>query len=242
MECWYFIQEEPAMNLYLIITLVVFAAPFALSFDKKVAFHTKWKQLFPSLLPVSAFYLLWDVLVTERGDWAFNPEYAGSLRLFGLPAGEWLFFLVVPYACIFILEVVRTYFPKKKYGNRKIVFGICIVMIILFIILALVFRAQDYTTLALLSVAVWIAIALLLVPWIFQEIHTLWFFLLSIVAFLLVNGMLTYLPIVTYHPDAIWGIRIVSIPLEDLFYNIAMLGLYLVSYETIGRHTAGKSR
>jgi lycopene cyclase domain-containing protein len=77
---------------------------------------------------------------------------------------------------------------------------------------------------------------MLFTPWILQQIHTLWFFILSIIAFLIVNGVLTYLPIVEYNPQAIWGIRIVSIPLEDLFYNIGMLGLFLVSYEIVGRY------
>ena len=224
------------MSLYVIITVAVLAAPLALSFDKRVAFYKHWKQLFISMVPVSAFYILWDTWVTERGDWSFNPEYAGSWRLFGLPLGEWLFFIVVPYACLFIFEVVKAYFPRKRYANRKLVTQVSMITIVICIVLSIVFRAQEYTLLALLSVALWLLFAVLFTPWILQEIHTLWFFILSIIAFLIVNGVLTYLPIVEYNPRAIWGIRIVSIPLEDLFYNIGMLGLFLVSYELVGRY------
>ncbi|NCC12636.1 MAG: lycopene cyclase domain-containing protein [Spirochaetia bacterium] len=224
------------MNLYLIITLAVIAAPLALSFDRRVAFHTRWRQVFISMLPVSALYIFWDVLVTERGDWAFNPSYAGTFRLFGLPLGEWLFFIVVPYACLFILEVVKAYFPRKRHENRTAVIRIGIGSIVLFLLLAFLFKDQHYTVLAMLSMALWIGLSLLFTPHIFHEIHTLWFFLLSTIAFLLVNGVLTYLPIVTYNPAAVWGFRIVSIPLEDLFYNIGMLGCYLMVYDLYGRH------
>ena len=68
------------MNLYLAITIAVLVGPLFLSFDKKVAYYRHWRQLFISMIPVSAIYIIWDILVTERGDWAFNPEYAGSFR------------------------------------------------------------------------------------------------------------------------------------------------------------------
>jgi lycopene cyclase domain-containing protein len=222
------------------ITIGVIVAPLALSFDKRVAFHTKWKQLLLSMIPISAIYIAWDVWAAERGDWWFSPEFSGSWKLFGLPLGEWLFFFVVPYACIFIFEVVRSYFPAKRHSHTLVV-GVCGgVTSVLCIIVAVVFRDQEYTVLALLSFAVWIAVVLAVQPNLFQEIHTLWFFLLSTIAFLLVNGILTGMPIVLYNSEAIWNIRIGSIPLEDLFYNIGMLGFYLVSYEKAGHILAGK--
>jgi lycopene cyclase domain-containing protein len=48
--------------------------------------------------------------------------------------------------------------------------------------------------------------------------------------FLLVNSALTALPVVEYDPKAIFGLRVVTIPIEDFFYNYAMLSLYLLFY------------
>ncbi len=219
---------------YLIITLLVLSGPLALSFDRRVAFYRQYKRLALSIPPVSAVYLLWDVIVTEHGHWSFNPSYAGSWRLFGLPLAEWMFFLVVPYACLFIYEVVKAYFPKHQsknpgYGKR------CSALVLLFLsVITIIYHEQAYTMLALLSSALWLLATLIFFPKLLEDIHVLWYFLLSIVAFLLVNGVLTGLPIVEYNPEAIWNIRIVTIPLEDLFYNISMLGFYLISYEAIG--------
>ena len=230
------------MNLYLGITLAVLAAPLALSFDKRVAFHRRWKQLFLSMIPVSAAYLAWDVWVTGRGDWWFSTEYAGSWKILGLPPGEWLFFLVVPYACIFILEVVRAYFPRYVHTKRTWVNAVGILAVGGSLILAILFREQEYTVLALASFAFWVSAVLILQPQLFHDSHILWFFLLSTVAFLLVNGILTGMPIVLYNPQAIWGVRIITIPLEDLFYNIGMLGFYVLSYEAVGRHLSRRTR
>ena len=228
------------MNLYIIIIIAVLAGPLLLSFDKKVAFHTKWKQLAISMLPVSALYILWDVLVTARGHWSFDPKYSGEWKLFGLPLGELLFFFIVPYACIFIYEVVKAYFPQKKSNNifqariwGGIVSALCLA-------LAILFRDQAYTMLALISLALWLTVTLLVRPKLLLQSCTLWFMLLSAVAFLLVNGFLTGIPIVLYNPEAIWGIRIITIPLEDLFYNIGMLGFFLLSYEMVGIHLQKK--
>ncbi len=218
------------MNTYTVITLGVIALPLVLSFDRKVAFHTHWKAVFFSMLPVSSVYLIWDVLVTRRGDWSFNPVYAGDFRLLGLPVGEWLFFITVPYACIFIYEVVRAYFPDRVCRRQQpetpsSVYRIGAAAVLLAAAGMVIFRDNDYSFLALLSFLVWIAVTLIWNPWLFREIHTLWFFLFSTIAFLLVNGILTGLPIVEYNPEAIWGIRIITIPLEDLFYNFSLLGL-----------------
>ena len=51
-------------QLYLIVNIAILAGPFALSFDRRVAFFTHWRQLLLAILPVSAIYLIWDVFVT----------------------------------------------------------------------------------------------------------------------------------------------------------------------------------
>ena len=230
------------MNTYVLITLLVISGPLALSFDKRVAFFRQWKRLIVAIIPVSAIYLLWDVLVTERGHWSFKPEYAGSWQPLGLPAGEWLFFFVVPYACLFILEVVRAYFPRKRFTNIKLVRTLAVGAIILLLGGSYLWRDQAYTVLALLAAAAWVALTVSMRIELLTDSHLYLFFGLSIMAFFVVNGVLTGLPVVRYNPQAIWGIRIITIPLEDLFYNISMLGFYALSYETVPRWFSRKER
>lgn len=215
---------------YVVIMILVLAGPLLLSFDGRVAFYTHWKAVVKAMVPVSGIYIIWDILVTRRGDWWFNPEYAGELKLLGLPPGEWLFFILVPYACLFIYEVSRSYFSRryyKPYADRTPVeiYILGGAAALLSLIGAYIFRSLDYSFLTLLFFAIWIIVTLLWNPWLFRDIHTLWFLLLSSVAFLLINGILTGLPIVLYNSDAIWNIRIITIPLEDLFYNLSFLGL-----------------
>lgn len=48
---------------------------------------------------------------------------------------------------------------------------------------------------------------------------------------LVVNGLLTAKPVVFYDPNNFSSVRLGTIPLEDFFYNLAMLLMTTVLYE-----------
>jgi len=216
------------MSVYVIINLSVVAIPLVLSFDRKVAFFRRWPAVIVSAVVVGAAYIAWDVFAAARGDWGFNERYIGGFELFGLPPGELLFFFTVPYSCLFIYEVVHAYLREKTFGVPRLV---PLAAAAAAVVLAVVFRNQDYTFLVMLSVAAFVLPA----AWtpIFSS-RNFWIFLaLSLLAFLIVNGLLTALPIVVYGEQAIWGVRVYRIPLEDFFYCLSLLGLNLLLYRLL---------
>jgi lycopene cyclase domain-containing protein len=227
----------PMNSLYVLVNIAVIAGPLCLSFDRKVAFFRSWRKLGVSLLVVSTAYLIWDVIVTSIGHWSFNPEFAGVFRLAGLPVGEILFFISVPYACIFIYEVVRAYFGRRVSERVTVVRWVGPVLAAVFVALAVLFRGQGYTALVMASVAAMVVITAIFDPSMWLSTDTFFYFLLSFLLFLVANGVLTALPIVEYNPSAIWGIRVYTIPLEDFFYNLGMLGWYLFIYRLAGRRS-----
>jgi len=89
-------------KLYLYLDIFTLAAPLLLSFDKKVAFYKSWKYLFPAILIMAVFFIAKDVIFAAYGIWSFNDDYLIGFRLLGLHIEEWLFFIVVPYARVFI--------------------------------------------------------------------------------------------------------------------------------------------
>jgi hypothetical protein len=64
--------------------------------------------------------------------------------------------------------------------------------------------------------------------------------------FVMMNMVLTSLPVVEYNPDAIWGGdglwngRFFHIPLEDFFYNLSLLTTFLMAYLMAKRHLTRK--
>jgi lycopene cyclase domain-containing protein len=213
------------MSLYVIINLAVLAAPMALSFDKRVAFYRKWPSVILSSVIVGAVYIAWDAFAAERGDWWFNDQHIGVFRLFGLPLGEILFFFTVPFSCLFIYQVVEAYFRER---TLRIPRWVWLIPVFGAAAAAVVFRENGYTFLVMLSVAVFFLLAM--ASPILRSFH-FWLALgLSLVAFLIVNGVLTALPIISYGEQAIWGIRVYTIPLEDFFYCISLLGFNVLLY------------
>src|SRR5688572_1115900 len=92
---------------YLGLDLLSIAFPLVASFGPRVQFWRKWPGLFTGIAVMAVVFLLWDMLFTAQGVWGFNARYTLGIHLLGLPIEEWLFFLAIPYACVFLYEVMR---------------------------------------------------------------------------------------------------------------------------------------
>ena len=220
------------MDLYVKIDLLVLALPLALSFDRKVAFWKKWPQGFAAIAAVVLVFGAWDAWMAARGIWSFNPEHAGEFRFLHLPPGEWLFFVCVPYACLFVLECVRAYVPDRAGRmNRAVVPAVAA----FFFVAAWMFRELGYTTTVFLSVGLVLAAMEGVAPATLRS-RNFWVALgLTYLPFLIANGFLTGIPIVLYDDAENLAIRVGSIPLEDFFFSFSMLGLSVLVHDGIGR-------
>ena len=101
-------------SLYLLLLLGSASIPLVLSFDKKLQFYKQWKYLFPSIIIIASIYILFDIILTEQGVWGFNPNYHSSFLWFGLPIEECLFFIIIPYASIFLHDSIVLYLVMLK--------------------------------------------------------------------------------------------------------------------------------
>ena len=100
------LTRQSMNSLYLWINILTLLFPLLLSFDKKVAFYKRWKYLFPAIAVTATFFLIWDEWFTQMHIWDFNAKYLMGYYMGHLPAEEVLFFFTVPYASIFIFEVI----------------------------------------------------------------------------------------------------------------------------------------
>ncbi|HPR68125.1 MAG TPA: lycopene cyclase domain-containing protein [Kiritimatiellia bacterium] len=220
------------MNLYVTLDLLVLAVPLALSFDRRVAFWRKWPQVLTAIAAVMAVFIPWDVWKTAEGVWGFNPRYAGEFRLLGLPPGEWLFFICVPYACLFILECVRAYVPERtlrlpRWAVHAAAAGLAG--------LAWRFRGLTYTGTVFFSAAAALECLEGIAPATLRSGRFWLAMALTYVPFLAANGVLTGLPVVWYDDARILSIRAGSIPLEDFVYSFSMLALAAAVHDAAGR-------
>lgn len=215
------------MSTYLLINLLIILFPLLLSFDKKTAYYKNLAHVFISIITVGTIFLIWDSIAVTRGDWYFNPDFVESLRLFHLPLEEILFFFTVPYSCIFIYEVLKNSVKEKEF---KVHYSITLFAALTFITAAFIFINQYYTFTVLLFCAVFLITASLGFKSILRSKIYWLTILISYFPFLLVNYLLTSIPVVVYNENAIWGFRFITIPVEDFFYSYSMISFWLLIY------------
>ena len=216
---------------YLIILIASLAAPLALSFDKKVQYFKNLKYILPAILITAIFFWIWDVRFTASGVWSFNPQYIIGAKIYDMPIEEWLFFIVIPYCCVFIYEVLKAYLENHDYPVFFKRFSLFLVG--LFAAVSYFFNNLDYTLVTFLFSAVYLAYTVFRNK--FNPYYT-WFYFayfVSLIPFLVVNGLLTSLPIVEYNSSHILNIRIMDIPVEDFSYLFLMLLMVITIYESL---------
>ena len=220
-------------NLYLWLNIGTVLFPFILSFDKKVAFYKNFKFLFPSILITGIFFLIWDQWFTDMNVWGFNTLHLTGYFIGDIPIEEVMFFVTVPYACLFIYECLIAYIGRSEVFEKLyrwftlLAFGITVSMLYWF-------NDRLYTGITCLILSFMLGTHLVII----KRRYMSWFFFafaISIIPMFIVNGILTAKPVVVYNNLETMNIRIGTIPVEDFFYNMTLLLMNIGLYEWFKR-------
>lgn len=224
--------ESPWTYFYL--HLFSFVPVFALSFDRKVHYYTAWRTLLPAVTIVALVFIIWDVVFTARGVWAFNETYLSGLFFLGLPVEEWLFFFTVPFACVFVYECLNAYIKKDLLAKAEK--WITPLLIVFFLAIGAWKFWHMYTATTFILTGGFLLYHYLYLDGSYRSRFYFAFIIISI-PFLLVNGVLTGgftdLPVVLYNPAEYFGVRIGSVPVDDSAYNFLMLFSIVTIFERL---------
>lgn len=205
---------------YILVLFFTVIICFIASFDKRLQFNKHFGAFLKASVLVAIPFIAWDVWFTAKGVWWFNIDYTMGLNIAGLPLEEWLFFIFIPFSCIFTYYSIDKFFKIEWLSgfNNLIVF----VTVIVCSVIALLYYDKIYTLITSLS-------AILTVVYLHFIAKADWIskaslvFTILMLGFLPVNGILTGTgldtPIVNYNPDDFLGIRILTIPIEDSVYG-----------------------
>ena len=211
--------------------------PLALSFDRKVHFYKKWKHLLLAVLLPALIYIAWDIYFVHQGVWSFNPEKITGFKIANLPVEEVLFFLIVPFCCVFIYECIRCYFPDLK--NKKWADRLLQALALLLFVTGLFFYKKYYTSWTFVLTALFITKIYIFKNYFrfFDAAAFVISYVIVLVPFLIVNGLLTAIPVVIYNDAENLGCRIYTIPFEDVFYGMLLVLMNITLYQRSMKRT-----
>ncbi len=212
--------------------LFTLSYPLARSFEHRVRFVRYWPGVFLGTAVMMLLFIPWDIWFTANAVWGFNHQYITGIYIANLPVEEWMFFVFVPFACVFIYEVLNYFVPSDPLA--RIQRHITSALILLSFVLSVVFVDRLYTFCTFSLLCVFLIWHLLVKRSVFLGKFYLTFIIVQI-PFLLVNGALTGLftdePVVWYNNAENMGLRLLSIPIDDIGYNMLMLLIVITVLE-----------
>lgn len=217
--------------LYLLVDFFTVIIPLIFSFHSRIKFYKTWREFFTAVVPVAIIFIAWDSFFTHLGIWNFNPNYLIGVYFFNLPVEEILFFICIPYSCVFTFYCLDKFYKLAWPSFIEDIF--CIVFSVIIIIAGFIFKNKYYTSVTFFSTAfVCLFLKFILkIHWFGKAVSV---YLILLIPFLIVNGILTGTgleePVVRYNNAETLGVRLLTIPVEDIFYGFTLILLNLLIY------------
>ncbi|HTO14370.1 MAG TPA: lycopene cyclase domain-containing protein [Edaphocola sp.] len=220
-------------SLILIFTVIIC---FIASFHKLIRFDRYFGAFIKAAILVAIPFIAWDIWFTAKGVWWFDTNYTMGLVIAGLPLEECLFFIFIPFSCIF------TYFCVDKFFKLEWLAGFNNIIVFVSVIICSVIALIHYDKIYTLVTAIVTILTLIYLHFIARKdwiAKASLVFLILMLGFLPVNGVLTGTgidsPIVNYNKGDFMGIRILTIPIEDAVYGYTQFLLVLYFFKKLQR-------
>jgi len=191
--------------------------------------------MFLSILCAFIFFVIWDELVINYF-WSFNQKYISGFLIGRIPIEEVLFFISVPFACLFLWVNYKKLFVEIK--EIKFFKNPLFLLLILVGAAFSLFIGKIYSGVVLSVFFLVIVVDSILKTKLFLQKHFLIFIfgVVNILTFIF-NLYLTARPVVIYNTFLKTNINIISIPIEDFIYGMALISIVIIIYEKLNnRH------
>lgn len=231
--------------VYMLVNLGCIGVPFLFSFHPKLRFYKEWDSLLIGMISMMALFIPWDIYFTSKGIWGFNDHYTLGYKLWGLPMEEWLFFICIPYACLFTyhcLTILLKKLPSLKMTRITLTLVVGVELAV-----AVIAFDRWYAFAAHFLCAAFLSYHLYIKKSTFLPLFmSMYVFVLP--AFLTSNGILTGVAfweypflnsavsevkdmVVWYNNNHNLSFRFFSMPADDLAYGMLMLLMTVSGFE-----------
>jgi lycopene cyclase domain-containing protein len=221
----------PEQYTYILVDFFCLLFPFIASFHPRIQFYKQWKYFIIPCILTAFLFLVWDVIFVNWGVWGFNEKYILGHFVLNMPIEEILFFIFIPYACVFTYYCFDKFITFPRPGSIITIFNY--LLTISLAITAFIYHDRLYTSVTFSLLALFLLFLM-------RSGFNKWFhfysaYLFILIPFLISNGILTgsYIdePVVIYNNAENLGIRIFTIPFEDAFYAMLMMAMNVYGFE-----------
>ncbi|MEC4050830.1 lycopene cyclase domain-containing protein [Flavobacterium sp. SUN046] len=220
--------------LYLLINIGSVLVPFLASFYPKHPFYKNWKNYIIANTIVASCFIVWDILFTKIGVWGFNQHYLLGIDCMGIPLEEVLFFFCIPYSSVFIYFALGYLIQNNPFD--KIHKWLTLSLSIILGLIAIICFDKWYTSVTFILTALFLAYNYLTKKSLSKVYLS---YSVTLIFFFIVNGILTgsfiEAPVVWYNNTENLGIRLGTIPIEDVFYGFLLIASIIQIFEYLGR-------
>ncbi len=221
--------------LYLLILFFSVMVPFACSFHGKINFHYQFKAAFLSILTVALPFVWWDMYFTALSVWGFNPSYVLGISLYNLPLEEILFFICIPFCCLFTYHSLNL--MMKSGGPKQSAAFISILSGTVLFLTGLFYLQRSYTLWSFTTAGLSLIVLGIKRPFYMNKFWVA--YLVLLLPFFIVNGILTGTgpdnPVVWYNNAENLQLRILTIPVEDFAYGMTLILWNIVLFEAFSK-------
>lgn len=226
---------------YFLFNSIVILGPLIVPYVYSRALIPKKKSTIMALGIVGSIFVVWDMLVTGYF-WHFNEKYTLGVNIGSIPFEELLFFLTVPYACLFTYVNLRSFLTdigRHAYDNDHYILELASKVVLLLCFFAGLYGF--FMSIYYFVIACW-ALCISIIIDIYgtktRNLYKIYMWLFLIIVLLLTsifNMYLTARPVVIYNPSYILNIRIGTIPIEDFLYSLSLMVGIVAIYEYFSR-------
>lgn len=218
---------------YLLINFFTIIICFVFSFHPRLRFDKYFLPFIKAAVLVASVFIVWDIWFTDIGVWWFNKRYLTGITLVNLPLEEWMFFIFIPFSCVFTyycLDKLIDFNPSRRTGSM-----LTLLTSVVLVILGTIYVDRLYTVVTFFSSAI-ILLALQFVVKVNWMAKAFAVYGILLLPFFIVNGILTGTgldePIVNYVDRYFIGFRILTVPVEDSVYGFLLfvLNIWLFKY------------
>jgi len=214
---------------YLLLLIGIALIPVIYNIKYPINFIAPLKYFLPAFLFTGTIFVIWNIRFTEIQIWSFSPYYTTGIELLNLPIEEWLSLLVFSSFSMYFYEQVKSRFCNFEKPNYFLAFSLILVVFIG--LLAWYSRQKLYPFFTFFLLFIYLGYTIFRNR--FKKHLTKFYltYLVTLIPFFLLKGILCNLPALMYENMHTLGIRVWNVPVEDFGYLFLLLIMNISIFE-----------